>query len=195
MDSKTKQQTVQMGTGKITVSEITMCGVFAALTFLLTRYIQVQIIPAKGGLVHLGNVPMFFAAAFFGKRVGAICGGVGMALSDVLSPWIVYAPATLIVVGLMGFVFGLIVKKKPTIVNLIVATVVVLAIKLVGYYLFEVLLTSSFVVPLASIPGKHYADCNRSNYCHSDYFGITCRYGKGKTFYGSLIGEKNGQKG
>lgn len=42
MDSKTKQQTVQMGTGKITVSEITMCGVFAALTFLLTRYIQVQ---------------------------------------------------------------------------------------------------------------------------------------------------------
>ena len=154
MDSKTIQQTVQMGTGKITVSEITMCGVFAALTFLLTRYIQVQIIPAKGGLVHLGNVPMFFAAAFFGKRVGAICGGVGMALSDVLSPWIVYAPATLIVVGLMGFVFGLIVKKKPTIVNLIVATVVVLAIKLVGYYLFEVLLTSSFVVPLASIPGN-----------------------------------------
>ena len=115
---------------------------------------EVQIIPAKGGLVHLGNVPMFFAAAFFGKRVGAICGGVGMALSDVLSPWIVYAPATLIVVGLMGFVFGLIVKKKPTIVNLIVATVVVLAIKLVGYYLFEVLLTSSFVVPLASIPGN-----------------------------------------
>ena len=52
MVSKTKQQTVQMGTGKITVSEITMCGVFAALTFLLTRYIQVQIIPAKGGLVH-----------------------------------------------------------------------------------------------------------------------------------------------
>ena len=81
MDSKTKQQTVQMGTGKITVSEITMCGVFAALTFLLTRYIQVQIIPAKGGLVHLGNVPMFFAAAFFGKRVGAICGGVGCTFS------------------------------------------------------------------------------------------------------------------
>ena len=100
------------------------------------------------------SIYAFFAAAFFGKRVGAICGGVGMALSDVLSPWIVYAPATLIVVGLMGFVFGLIVKKKPTIVNLIVATVVVLAIKLVGYYLFEVLLTSSFVVPLASIPGN-----------------------------------------
>ena len=64
MDSKTKQQTVQMGTGKITVSEITMCGVFAALTFLLTRYIQVQIIPAKGGLVHLGNVPIFLQQHF-----------------------------------------------------------------------------------------------------------------------------------
>ena len=77
MDSKTKQQTVQMGTGKITVSEITMCGVFAAVTFLLTRYIQVQIIPAKGGLVHLGNVPMFFAAAFFGKSGGRVPDNAG----------------------------------------------------------------------------------------------------------------------
>ena len=39
--------------------------------------------------------------------------------------------------------------------------------------------------------GQHYADCNRSNYCYSDYFGITCRYGKGKTFYGiSNVGVK-----
>ena len=72
MDSKTKQQTVQMGTGKITVSEITMCGVFAALTFLLTRYIQVQIIPAKGGLVHLGNVlPKFRSMLFLQQHFSA----------------------------------------------------------------------------------------------------------------------------
>lgn len=152
MNVTAKEQTIKKGT--ITVTELTLCGVFAAFVFLLTRYIQVQIIPAKGGLVHLGNVPMFFAAAFFGKRVGAVCGGLGMALSDLMSQWAVYAPASLVVVGLMGFVFAVIVRRKPTILNLIAATIIVLGIKLVGYYLFEVLLTRSVLVPLASIPGN-----------------------------------------
>ena len=54
----------------------------------------------------------------------------------------------------MGFVFAVIVRRRPTILNLIAATVIVLGIKLVGYYLFEVLLTRSVLVPLASIPGN-----------------------------------------
>ena len=87
---------------------------FSAIVFVFTMLIQVQIIPAKGGMVHLGNVPLFFAAAFFGKKVGAICGGLGMALCDLVTGWTIYAPATFVVVGLMGVVFGLIVKRKPT---------------------------------------------------------------------------------
>lgn len=154
MNAVTDQQVRKHGHERSTITELTLCGVFAALVFLLTRYIQVQIIPAKGGLVHLGNVPMFFAAAFFGKKIGAVCGGIGMALSDLLSAWTVYAPATLVIVGIMGFVFGAIVHKKPTVCNLLVATVAVLGIKLVGYYLFEVLLTMSVSIPLASIPGN-----------------------------------------
>lgn len=154
MNAVTDQSARKLGKGRSAITELTICGVFAALVFLLTRYIQVQIIPAKGGLVHLGNVPLFFAAAFFGKKVGAVCGGVGMALSDLLSAWTVYAPATLVIVGIMGFVFGAIVRKKPTVFNLIVAATVVLGIKLAGYYLFEAALTMSVTVPLASIPGN-----------------------------------------
>lgn len=139
---------------KENITELTISGVFTALVCLLTMYVQVQIIPAKGGLVHIGNVPLFFAAAFFGKKVGALCGGLGMALSDLLTPWAVYAPISLIVVGAMGFVFGSIVNKKPTIIRLVLATVAALAIKLAGYYIGEVILYQSFAVPLASIPGN-----------------------------------------
>lgn len=77
-----------------------------------------------------------------------------MALADLLSAWTIYAPATLIIVGIMGYVFGAIVRKKPSAFNLLVATVTVLGIKLVGYYLFEIFLTASVTVPLASIPGN-----------------------------------------
>lgn len=150
-------QTVKKRAGlgrKEQVAEIALAGVFTAIVFVFTMLIQVQIIPAKGGMVHLGNVPLFFAAAFFGKKVGAICGGFGMALCDLVTGWTVYAPLTLVVVGLMGFVFGWIVKKKPAVLNLLAATAAVLVIKIVGYYLFEILLTGSFYTPALSIPGN-----------------------------------------
>lgn len=77
-----------------------------------------------------------------------------MALCDLVTGWTVYAPLTLVVVGLMGFVFGWIVKKKPAVLNLLAATAAVLVIKIVGYYLFEILLTGSFYTPALSIPGN-----------------------------------------
>ena len=48
----------------------------------------------------------------FGKKVGALAGGIGMGLFDLLSPWAIWAPFTLVIVGLMGFVVGLISEKK-----------------------------------------------------------------------------------
>ena len=152
MTSTTKQKAI--GQGQISVTELTICGAFTALVCVLTMFIQIQIIPAEGGMVHLGNVPLFFAAAFFGKRVGAVCGGLGMALSDLLSGWTMWAPGTLIVVGIMGFVFGLIVNKKPTFVKLLLAVFAVLGIKLVGYYVFEVLMTGNWIAPWLSVPGN-----------------------------------------
>lgn len=148
---------MQTNTNRMAVSpvtDVTLCGVFAAVICVFTMFFQVQIIPAEGGLVHIGNVPLFFAAAFFGKKIGAAAGGIGMMLSDLLSGWAVYAPLTLIVVGLMGFVFGLIVRGKPTFVRLILAVVAVLAIKVAGYYIGEVVMYRSFTVPLASVPGN-----------------------------------------
>lgn len=149
-----KQKTMRSAGRKEQVTEIALAGVFTAIVFVFTMLIQVQIIPAKGGMVHLGNVPLFFAAAFFGKKVGAVCGGLGMALCDLVTGWTIYAPLTLVVVGLMGFVFGWIVKKKPTIWNLLAATAAVLVIKIVGYYIYEIFLTGSFYTPALSVPGN-----------------------------------------
>ena len=49
------------------LQEMVITAVFIALTFVVTTYINVKIpfIPANGGLVHLGNVPVFVAAAIF----------------------------------------------------------------------------------------------------------------------------------
>lgn len=132
---------------------LAICAVFTALTCVFTMFIQIPTGPI-GGMVHIGNIPFFIAAAFFGKRTGAIVGGVGMALSDILTNWVPWAPITLITVGLMGFVYALIVNRKPTIVKLIIASIAMIAIKVAGYYVGEVIMYSSFIIPLASIPGN-----------------------------------------
>lgn len=126
---------------------------FTALTCVFTMFIQIPT-GSVGGMVHIGNIPLFIAAAFFGKRIGSVVGGVGMALSDLLTGWVPWAPITLITVGIMGFVYALIVDRKPTLVRLIIASVAVLAVKVAGYYIGETIMYGSFLVPLASIPGN-----------------------------------------
>lgn len=135
--------------------EISITALFIALTLLFTLFVNVRLpIAANGGLIHLGNVPFLLAAIIYGKKTGAIVGGIGMGLFDVMSGWIAWAPCTLIVVGLMGFVVGFICERKKTIPWIFVSIMAALIIKVAGYYIYEAVMYHSFIIPLASIPGN-----------------------------------------
>ena len=84
--------------------------------FVVTGYINIRIpfLAANGGLIHLGNIPLFVAAALYGRKTGAMAGAFGMALFDVTSGWVSWAPFTFVICGLIGYVFGLITEKKKT---------------------------------------------------------------------------------
>ena len=71
----------------ISVQRLVIMAVFVAMTFVVTTYINVRIpfLAANGGLVHLGNVPVFVAAAVFGKKEGAVTGAFGLGLFDLLN--------------------------------------------------------------------------------------------------------------
>ena len=138
-------------------AEIVICGLFIALTFVATMFINIRLpIIGNGGLIHLGNVPLFLAAVLFGRRTGAISGGIGMALFDLFSGWTAWAPFTLVIVGAMGWTAGLIYEKmntKPA-VKYTIAVVAACLIKITGYYFAEVILYHNWIVPFGSIPGN-----------------------------------------
>lgn len=139
------------------IREIVITALFIALVFVFTAFINVKLpIGGNGGLIHLGNIPLFIAAIVFGKRTGCIAGAVGMGMFDLLSGWLIWAPFTFVIVGLMGFVAGLITEKKKShrFVWYTLAIIAALAIKIVGYYFAEVILYHNFIVPFASIPGN-----------------------------------------
>ena len=90
------------------IRELTVTALLTALTYLFTAFVNVRLpIAANGGLIHLGNVPLFLGAMLFGRRVGMTAGAVGMGLFDLLSGWAAWAPFTAVIAGTMGYVVEL----------------------------------------------------------------------------------------
>lgn len=139
------------------IKELVITALFIALTFVVTMFINIRLpLVGNGGLVHLGNLPLFLAAFMFGKRPAMIAGAMGMALFDLVSGWTLWAPFTFVIVGAMGYVAGLIAEKVPGKKVLVysLAIFVAMVIKVVGYYFTEVILYGNWVLPFGSIPGN-----------------------------------------
>lgn len=136
---------------------IAINGLSIALVFVATGFINIKLpIAASGGLVHLGNIPLFLAAIIFGKKTGAIAGSLGMALFDLFSGWALWAPFTFVVVGIMGYTVGKITEKDEhnTLLWYVLAIAAALVIKIVGYYIAEGIIYGNWASPVSSIPGN-----------------------------------------
>lgn len=140
---------------KVNVTDIAITGVCIALTLVATAFINVRLpIAANGGLVHLGNVPLFLAAIIFGKKTGAFAGAFGMGLFDLLSGWTLWAPFTFVIVGLMGFTVGKITENRIGFRWNVLAIAAACVIKVAGYYIAEVIIYRNWIAPVLSIPGN-----------------------------------------
>lgn len=147
--------TTKTNTAGVDIRFLTVTALFIALTYVFTAFINVRLpIAANGGLIHLGNVPLFICAILFGKKSGAIAGGVGMGLFDLLSGWTAWAPFTFIIVAVMGFAVGAITKKHHGLGWDALAIAIAAIIKVVGYYIAEIIIYGNWLAPMASIPGN-----------------------------------------
>ena len=138
--------------------QLVLTAIFVALTYVATWLLNIRLpFMGSGGLIHLGNVPLFAAGMLFGKKTGFWAGALGMGLFDLMSGWTAWAPFTFVIVGCMGFCIGLISEKAPCksrFVNDVLCVIVALMIKIVGYYFAEVILFGNWYSPLGSIPGN-----------------------------------------
>ncbi len=124
-------------TNSLSISTI---GIFAALICVLTM-ITAFPIPATKGFINLGDAGVMIAGLLLGPVIGGLAGGIGSALADILLGYTIYAPATLIIKGLEGFVIGIIANPKKNNRKLtirdILAVIVGGSIMVTGYFLYE----------------------------------------------------------
>ena len=136
-----------------TAYKISMSAMFTALIFVATYFIAIPM-PAVG-YVNLGDAFIILTSILLGPLCGAICGGVGAMLADLMLGYAIYAPATLIVKALMAigcfFVYKAISKifKKPF--GFALASIVAEIIMILGYFLFEGLVVIGFAGAFANV--------------------------------------------
>lgn len=96
-------------TPKTRTQLLVMTGLLTALVFVVTRFLG---IPMPGdGWLNLGDTSIAAGALLVPHPLMAFVAGVGSALSNITSPAAIYAPATLIIKGTMGYVLYLFIKK------------------------------------------------------------------------------------
>lgn len=134
--------------------DLALSALFIALVAVSTMAIAVPTFVTKG-YVNVGDAMIYFVALTFGKRMGALCGGIGSAIADILLSYAQYAPITLVVKGLEGFMVGyLFEKSNKTKLNALLACGVGAVIMVSGYLFFEMTVLFYGKAALLSVPGN-----------------------------------------
>lgn len=135
----------------------TLTGLFVALVAVSTMVIHVPVV-ATGGFVNVGDTMIFVAAILLGRRAGLLAGGIGSALADVLLGYSHWAPWTLVIKGIEGWIVGRLGcssfrETKGISASVIIAQALGALWMVVGYYLAGGFILG-FKVALAEIPAN-----------------------------------------
>ncbi len=141
----------------VKTKQIVLTAMFTAMV-MVTTFIGIDTPLGAGGYIHLGTLTMFVIALKFGPRYGAISGGLGAALFDVLSRYFTWAPGTLIIRLVAGFVVGRVAlssagqgaNKTRNLLGILAGGAVIV----IGYFIFESVFLGTGFAALSSIPGN-----------------------------------------
>lgn len=131
---------------KYSTRSIAILGLLSAATYVVGRFVQIPI-PAVNGYVTLLDAGIFTVALTFGKKEGAIVGGLAAFLADLTSGFPQWMFFSLLIHGFQGY-FGALTKK-------IWLNYLLSALTMVGGYFLATWVLYGFVAainPLTNIP-------------------------------------------
>ena len=129
--------------------DLTVIAIMGALTIVTTSF-SVPFAPTNG-YFNLGDIIVVTTALLFGPVIGGISGGIGSALADVYLGYASFAPFTLLVKGIEGYVVGYLAgpQTNPTRNKKIIAWLIGGGIIIAGYWISEVVFLG-YTVPVAT---------------------------------------------
>ncbi len=143
---------------KKTTRTLTYSALFTALVAIATMAIQFPL-PVVGGYINVGDCVIFLSAIIFSPLVGLVAGGIGSMLADVLTSFAIWAPFTLVIKGVEGFLCGIFfvllkkhlnekALKKLCFIPMLLATIFMA----IGYTVATQIIYQNVEITLLSIP-------------------------------------------
>ena len=115
-----------------------MAALMAALVCVTTMIIKIPS-PLKG-YINLGDCIVLLSGWLLSPMWGFLAAGLGSAMADILSGYVIYGPATFLIKGLMAITafygFKLLKNKCGNLASRIISGIAAEVAMLVGYFLF-----------------------------------------------------------
>lgn len=133
------------------IRDLTKMAMMAAITFIGVYAVK---IPSPHGYSHLGDCMIFLSVLILGTRKGALAGGIGAALSDLLGGYMQWVFPTFFIKYIMATIMGLFIDKlMPNVKgNWLIGSVVGGIVQIVLYTLVKLVLFD-WAYAITSVPG------------------------------------------
>lgn len=135
--------------------KLVLAAMLAALTCVATMIIRIPS-PLKG-YMNLGDSVVLLSGWLLSPAYGFLAAAIGSALADVFAGYVLYAPATFLIKGLMAlaayFLYKGLSKGKSSFGARLVSALVAELIMAGGYYIFEGFMYG-FGASLVNIPAN-----------------------------------------
>lgn len=120
------------------VKNIVLAALLAALIVVALTFFHIPS-PFGRGMLHFGDAFVYLAGCLLPMPYAMAAAGLGGAMADLLTPYAIWAPATLIIKASIAALFSAKGRRLLTRRNAL-CTIAAAAVSLVGYYLAELLL-------------------------------------------------------
>lgn len=119
--------------------KIVMAAMFSALCCVATMIIKIPS-PLKGYL-NLGDCIVLLSGFMLSPVYAFLAAGIGSALADIFAGYVVYAPPTFIIKGVMALIayfgFKILHKKAGVTLSRVISGIVAEIVMVLGYFVFE----------------------------------------------------------
>lgn len=132
--------------------KLVLAAMLAALSCVATMVIK---IPYPQGYLNLGDAVVLLTGWLLSPLYGFLAAGVGSALADVFSGYVIYAPVTFAIKGVMACLMATaahgFAKKMPSLLAVLLAAVLAEVLMVTGYLVFEGILYG-FAAAVVNVP-------------------------------------------
>jgi Predicted membrane protein len=162
-----KMEQKKMVLSNVKTQDMVQVALMAALTYIATATINVPMGSILKGVVHLGDTMIFLAAVLLGRKKAFLSSAIGMCMFDLFSPYIIWAPFTFFIKGIMAYIAGTVAYRKDYNGNNIWNNIIAFSLGgiwmiaayyvagvLIMHFVMNVALGQALTLSIAEIPGN-----------------------------------------